>query len=162
MIIWGTRGRETEIGTGTFYCPKCDAQKSFIRKKVGSYFTLFFIPLFEIKKLGECLQCAECNTTFKPEVLNIKAITPEQRQVLMVQRDLASGTPLQMAQTKLINTGMDTEAAAQIVNQASPEEMRECDVCQLTYVAGITRCSHCGGQLSLPKMIHKGSVLNLN
>jgi len=160
MIIWGTRGRETEIGTGTFYCPKCDDQKPFTRKKVGNYFTLFFIPLFEIKKLGEYLQCADCNTTFKPEVLNIKAITPEQRQVLMVKRDLASGTPLQMAQTKLINAGMGTEAADQIVNQASPEEMRECDLCQLTYVAGINKCSKCGKQLSLPKMTHKGSMLN--
>ena len=162
MIIWGTRGRETEIGTGTFYCPKCDAQKPYTRKKVGSYFTLFFIPLFEIKKLGEYLQCAECNTTFKPEVLNIKAITSEQRQVLMVKRDLASGTPLQMAETKLINAGMDTDAAEQIVNQASPEEMRECDGCQLTYVASITKCSKCGGQLSLPKMMHKSSVSYLN
>lgn len=160
MIIWGTRGRETEIGTGTFYCPKCDAQKPYTRKKVGRYFTLFFIPLFEINKLGEYLLCAECNTTFKPEVLNIKAITPEQRQVLMVKRDLASGTPLQMAETKLINAGMDTEAAAQIVNQASPEEMRECNECDLTYVAGITKCSHCGGQLSLPKMTHKSSMFN--
>ncbi len=162
MIIWGTRGRETEIGTGTFYCPKCDAQKPFTRKKVGNYFTLFFIPLFEIKKLGEYLQCAQCNTTFKPEVLNIKSITPEQRQVLTVKRDLASGTPQQMAQTKLINTGLDAEAAAQIVNQASPEEMRECDGCQLTYVVGITKCSNCGGQLSLPKIIHKSSVPYLN
>jgi len=158
MIIWGTRGRETEIGTGTFYCPKCNDQKPFTRKKVGKYFTLFFIPLFEINKLGEYLLCTECNTTFKPEVLNIKAITPEQRQVLMVKRDLASGTPLQMAETKLINAGMDTEAAAQIVNQASPNEMRECDVCHLTYVAAITKCSKCGGQLSFPKIMHTDSV----
>jgi len=160
MIIWGTRGRETEIGTGTFYCPKCDAQKPYTRKKVARYFTLFFIPLFEIQKLGEYLLCAQCNTTFKPEVLNIKALTPEQRHVLTVKRDLASGTPLQMAQIKLVNAGIDTEAAAQIVNQAAPEEIRECDVCDLTYAAGITKCSKCGGQLSMSKMIHKGSMLN--
>lgn len=162
MIIWGTRGRETEIGTGTFYCPKCDNQRPFTRKKVGSYFTLFFVPLFEIKKLGEYLQCAECNTTFKPEVLSIKALTPEQRHVLTVKRDLESGTPHQMAQTKLINAGIDTKAAAQIVNQASPAEMRECDVCHLTFIAGITKCSNCGGQLSLPQIMHKSSVINLN
>ena len=108
------------------------------------------------------MQCAQCNTTFKPEVLNIKALTPEQRHALTVKRDLASGTPHQMAQTKLINTGIDAEAAAQIVNQASPEEMRECDGCQLTYVASITKCSKCGGQLSLPKMMHKSSVSYLN
>jgi len=94
-------------------------------------------------------------------VLNVKPLSPEQRQVLMAKRDLASGTPFQMAQTKLINAGVDAEVAAQIVSQASPEEMRECGVCQLTYIAAITKCSNCGGQLSLPKMMHKGSVFNL-
>ena len=158
MIIWGTRGRETEIETGTFYCPKCDTQKPYTRKKVSKYFTLFFIPLFEINKLGEYLQCVGCNLTFKPDVLNIKSVTPEQRQVRMIKRDLSSGTPLQMAQTKLVNSGMDTEAAARIVNQASPNEMRECDVCHLTYVAAITKCSKCGGQLSFPKILHTNSV----
>ena len=156
MIILGTKGREIEIGTGTFYCPKCDHRRPYTRKKVARYFTLFFIPLLEINKLGEYLQCADCNTTYKPDVLNIKSPSPVQRQVLSVERDLASGTPLQMAQTKLINAGMDTEAAAQIVNQAAAEEIRECDECQLTYIADITKCSNCGKQLSLPKMMHKG------
>ena len=156
MIILGTKGRETEIGTGTFYCPKCDSQRPYTRKKVARYFTLFFIPLLEINKLGEYLQCAECNTTYKPDVLKIKSPTPEQREVLRVKHDLASGTPLQMAQTKLINAGINAEAAAQIVNQAAPGEIRECDVCQLTYITDITKCSNCGKQLSLPKMMHKG------
>lgn len=80
----------------------------------------------------------------------------------MAKRDLASGTPFQMTQTKLINAGVDAEVAAQIVSQASPVEMRECDVCQLTYIAAITKCSNCGGQLSLLKMMHKGSVFNLS
>ena len=162
MIIWGTRGRETEIGTGSFYCPKCDAQKPYTRKKVASYFTLFFIPLFELKTLGEYLQCAGCNTSFKPEVLNVKQLTLEQRQVLMVKRDLASGTPLQMAQTKLINAGIEARIAAQIVNQATPKEIRECDACTLTYIDSITKCSICGGQLSIPKIVHKGNLFSLN
>jgi len=160
MIIWGTKGRETEIGSGRFYCPKCDAQKPYTHKKVGKYFSLFFIPVFEISKLGEYIQCSECKTNFNSDVLDFKAPTPEQRQVLEVRRDLASGTPLQMAQTKLTNTGMDTATAALIVDQAAPEDKRECDACQLTYIAGFTKCSICGAQLSLPKMTHKGSLLN--
>jgi hypothetical protein len=158
MIIWGTAGREREIDTGTFYCPKCDTQRPFTRKKVSRYFTLFFIPIFETNVLGEYLECGGCKTTFKPEVLNIKPLTAEQRSVLMVKNDLSSGTPLQMAKTKLINAGKDADAASQIILQALPAELRECELCKLTYVAGITKCSRCGGQLSLPKIVHEGSV----
>ena len=74
--------------------------------------------------------------------------------MLMVKRDLASGTPFQMAQNKLINAGTEAEAAAKIVNQASPEEIRECDACHLTYISAITKCSNCGGELSEPKKIN--------
>jgi hypothetical protein len=153
MIIWGTRGREKEIGTGTFYCPRCDTQKPYTKKKVSKYFTLFFIPLFEINKLGEYLQCSECNTTYKPEVLNIKPLTPEQRGILAVKRDLASGTPFQMAEKKLINAGMEAATAKKIINLAAPEEIRECEVCHLTYVSSIAKCSNCGDQLSEPKKV---------
>jgi hypothetical protein len=119
---------------------------------VARYFTLFFIPLFELQKLGEYLQCDGCNTSFKPEVLGFKPLTLEQRQALQVKQDLASGTPLQMAQTKLINAGMEAGSAAQIVELASPAEVRDCDACGLTYVASIAKCSNCGGQLSPTKM----------
>ena len=162
MIIWGTRGRETEIGTCSFYCPKCDSEKAYTHKKVASFFTLFFIPLFELKKLGEYLQCAGCNTSYKPEVLNFKPLTLEQRQLVMVKRDLESGTPVQMAQTKLINAGIETATAAQIINQATPNEIRECDTCALTYIASINKCSVCGGQLSVPMMVQKGNLFSLN
>jgi hypothetical protein len=129
---------------------------------VGKYFSLFFIPIFKISELGEYVQCVECKKNFKPEVLDVKPITPEQRHILMVQRDIESGTPLQMAQTKLINAGMDAKAAAQIVDQATPEEVRECEACQLTYSASITKCSICGEQLSFPKLLHQGSVFDIN
>jgi len=147
MIIWGITGKEKEIGSGAFYCPKCDGQKSYTRKRVSKYFTLFFIPLFETKNLGEYLQCADCKTTYKPEVLNITPLSAEQREVLKVRRDLASGTPYQMAKTKLINSGIEPAAAAMIVEKASPDESRECEQCQLTYAAAITRCSICGEPL---------------
>jgi len=161
MIIWGTKGREKEIGTGTFYCPRCDTQKPYTRKKVSKYFTLFFIPLFEIKELGEYLQCSECNTTYKPEVLNFSPLTAEQREVLKVKQDLASGTPYQMAQTKLINSGVEPEKAALIVNQASPDESQECDQCHLTYVSAISKCSNCGGQLAQPIVKSKDNGNNI-
>ena len=160
MIIWGTKGRETEIGQGTFYCPRCDAQKPYIHKEVSRYFTLFFIPVFKTKKLGEYLQCGGCQTTFKPEVLQIEPLSEGQRILLNIKGDLASGTPLQMVEKKLINAGLEADAAGRIVKEATPEAVRECSTCNLTYVASIRKCSNCGAELSSPIQVTKNSTDN--
>jgi hypothetical protein len=157
MIIWGTKGRETEIGQGTFYCPRCDAQKAYIHKEVSRYFTLFFLPIFKIKKLGEYLQCKACNTTFKPEVLQIEPLSQGQRILINIKGDLASGTPIQMVEKKLINAGMEPDSALKIINEIKPEIVRKCSACNLTYVAAITKCSNCGARLSPPIQVSGGS-----
>ena len=151
MIIWGSKGQEKEIGTGTFYCPRCDTQRPYIHKKVLRYFTLFFIPIFKIEELGEYLQCGGCNTTFKPEVLQIKPLSQGQRILLNIKQDLASGTPVQMVKKKLINAGLESDAVLKIINENIPETLRECNACNLTYVSAINKCSNCGAELSPPK-----------
>ena len=71
MIVYGYRNREIEMGTGNFYCPKCEAQRQYKHKKVVRYFTLFFIPLFPISTLSEYVECGVCGRTYKPEILSI-------------------------------------------------------------------------------------------
>jgi hypothetical protein len=83
MIIWGSRGREKEMSSGQFYCPKCATLRPYKFKRVGKYFTLYFIPLFETKKLGEYVECQHCHQTFNPEVLNLNP-TPQAEQPLPV------------------------------------------------------------------------------
>jgi hypothetical protein len=85
--------------------------------------------------------------------LDIKPLSQEQRAVLQVKGDLATGTPIQMAEKKLINSGFKADTAAMIISQATPDQIRECADCHLTYITTITKCSHCGGQLSEPKKI---------
>ena len=71
MIIYGHKSREVEIASGQFHCPKCDDKRSYIHKQVAQYFTLFFIPLFKIKTLGEYVECQVCRRAFKPESLGL-------------------------------------------------------------------------------------------
>ena len=52
-----------------FYCPECDDYKNYEFKKVKKYFTLCFIPLFQTSDLGEYVECGECKSTFKENVL---------------------------------------------------------------------------------------------
>ena len=71
MIIYGHKSREVEVASGQFHCPKCDDQRPYIHKQVAQYFTLFFIPLFKIKTLGEYVECQVCRRAFKAESLGL-------------------------------------------------------------------------------------------
>ncbi|MBN2554517.1 MAG: zinc-ribbon domain-containing protein [Anaerolineales bacterium] len=147
MIIVGMKGREKEIGSGTFYCPVCEASRRYTRYEVGRYFTLFFIPLFRISRMGEHIRCGICGRRFNPEVLAAEPPSRLDRLLASVRADLDSGTPLEMAATKLVNQGIDeTEARAAVANAAGGGLMR-CEACNFTYTAAGARCARCGGPL---------------
>ena len=69
MIIWGSKGKTKVAERGTFMCPTCNSLQRYEHHVTGKYFTLYFIPLFKTKTLGEYVECQSCFMTFKPEVL---------------------------------------------------------------------------------------------
>lgn len=73
MIIWGSRARQKQIGTGTFYCPKCRRDSTYSHLRVSRYFTLYFIPLFPTQTLGEAVACQTCAGQFNPTILSLTA-----------------------------------------------------------------------------------------
>lgn len=75
MIIYGYRNREKELGTGTFYCSKCEVQRPYRHKKLVRYFTLFFIPLFPLGTLSEYVECQVCGRAYTTEVLRAASTT---------------------------------------------------------------------------------------
>ncbi len=71
MIIFGTRGRETNVGTGRFFCPACARQSTYSHHRVQRYFTLYFIPLIPMDVLGEYVECHSCSERFDAEILHV-------------------------------------------------------------------------------------------
>ena len=70
MIIFGTRGVTTTPEKGVFYCPTCNSKQHYGFKRVRRFFTLYFIPLIPLDKLGEYVECTICKDTYKPVVLD--------------------------------------------------------------------------------------------
>lgn len=70
MIIFGTRGVTLNGDSGNFYCPKCASQQPYKEKTVRRFFTLFFIPILPLDKLGNYIECQNCKGTFDTEALN--------------------------------------------------------------------------------------------
>jgi hypothetical protein len=147
MIIWGSVGRETSIGTGTFHCPQCNGQQLYDHRRVARYFTLYFIPLFPTETLGEFISCQGCKTPFKPEILHYEPPTELQQMVDATDADLQSGTPVQMARRKLLNAGAAEATANEIITACTPDGQRNCRKCDLSFAMKVRRCSNCGGSL---------------
>lgn len=71
IIIFGVRSRLKSIAQGTFFCPKCGADREYRLQSIRRWFTLFFIPIFPVSgPQGEIVKCGTCGTAFRPEVLN--------------------------------------------------------------------------------------------
>lgn len=69
MIIFGTRGVTTTPQRGEFHCPTCNTTRNYGLKRVRRFFTLYFIPLIPLDKLGEYVECISCKDAYKPSVL---------------------------------------------------------------------------------------------
>jgi len=70
MIIFGTRGVTTTPDKGQFHCPQCNGQTEYQLKRVRSFFTLYFIPLIPLNKLGEYVECPRCQGTYDIGILD--------------------------------------------------------------------------------------------
>lgn len=70
MIIFGTRGVNSTMSEGQFNCPQCESNVAYKHKKVRRFFTLYFIPLIPMGKIGEFVECQVCKGTFIPKVLD--------------------------------------------------------------------------------------------
>jgi hypothetical protein len=140
-------GREIEQGSGRFHCPECDCEEQYRLYRVASYFTLYFIPLFETRHHGDYVKCRGCRQQYKPAVLDYRPPSQVERLVHSIRAELDNGTPLQMAKTKLVNSGVESEAAENLVAIAAGEPLKNCSACNLSFAGGVERCSICGKKL---------------
>jgi hypothetical protein len=71
LLIFGFRSRAKRMAEGTFFCPKCGADRSYLLEQIRQWFTFFFVPIFPTgRPLGEHVRCTTCNTRFRPEILS--------------------------------------------------------------------------------------------
>ncbi len=117
MLIWGSKGRERETGQGLFYCPKCNDLRPYKQKRVSKHFTLYFIPLFETKKLGEYVECQVCKSGFDPKIL--EPDTQSLFQLVGATRgSLLQGMGIEAVKAQLEKYGMSEETALQVIKMA--------------------------------------------
>jgi len=70
FIIFGTRGVTFTKEKGEFHCPQCGGGSPFKHKSVRRFFTLYFIPVIPLDRLGEYIECERCQGTYNVEILD--------------------------------------------------------------------------------------------
>src|SRR5215217_4668903 len=117
MLIWGSKGKEKELSRGQFFCPKCGDERLYIQKKVSKMFTLYFIPLFVTKNLGEFVECQVCGSGFEPEILEPVKQTMFKLVIASRHELLHGGSPASV-KAKLMEMGAPEDAANKIIAMA--------------------------------------------
>ena len=154
MIIFGTRNRFKTVGSGQFYCPRCQAQRNYERKEAKRYFTLYFVPLIPMGDLGEFVECQTCHMTFKSEVLTMK---PAPRQISAVELlnsvkgRLVNGDPVEYVVRDLTAAGIERDVATSLVTSSIGTVRKVCKNCNLSYASDVTVCKEC--KQPLPELV---------
>jgi hypothetical protein len=71
MIIWGFRIVYRMLSSGVFLCPEEGAERPYSLKSGQRFFTLFFIPLIPLKKIGNIVECQHCKSKYQESVLQL-------------------------------------------------------------------------------------------
>ena len=151
MIIFGTKAKFETISQGMFYCPHCQAQRSYLLKRGRKYFSLYFIPIIPMGDLGEFVECGTCGITYAPAVLTHKVSKPQPDAVRLlntIKRQLDNGIALEYLVRDLTSDGLDRDVANNLVNTVAGEGRKLCPRCELTFIAGFAQCQECGAALT--------------
>ena len=90
LIIFGFRVFYRTIAQGTFHCRRCGGDRQY-RHRVGRrWFTLFFIPVIPLNRVGEHVQCTTCRSRYVPEVLSLPTTAQMQAALPAGMRAAAS------------------------------------------------------------------------
>jgi hypothetical protein len=114
LIIWGLRVFFHTVGEGVFHCRKCGGDRQYRHRAGRRFFTLFFIPIIPLNKVGEHVMCETCKTRYVTDVL--KAPTAAQMQLAVT--DGVRAMVVVMLQSGDANSVLARAKALQVVSGA--------------------------------------------
>jgi tellurite resistance protein len=98
LLIFGLSVFFRTVGQGDFHCPNCGGDRHYRQRVARRWFTLFFIPVIPLNRVGEVVECATCRTRFNLDVLRMPTAEQMAEALPMAMRAaaaivLAAGDP---------------------------------------------------------------------
>ena len=69
LILFGWRVFYRSVGQGTFHCRHCGGDRRYRLRTGRKWLTLFFIPVIQLARVGDHVQCESCRTRYVTDVL---------------------------------------------------------------------------------------------
>ncbi|MBX6769002.1 MAG: zinc-ribbon domain-containing protein, partial [Actinomadura rubrobrunea] len=69
LLIFGLSVFFRTVDEGVFHCPSCGGDRAYRLRTGRRWFTLFFLPVIPLGRVGEVVECRTCRTRFAPSVL---------------------------------------------------------------------------------------------
>jgi uncharacterized tellurite resistance protein B-like protein len=103
LLIFGLSVFFRTVGQGDFHCPNCGGDRRYRQRVARRWFTLFFIPVIPLNRVGEVVECATCRTRFNLDVLR-----------LPTAREMSAALPMAMraAAVAVLGAGDPSDSAA--------------------------------------------------
>lgn len=147
IFLFGTKDKSSVVGKGTFYCPHCQTERAYERKRAKRYFTAYFIPVFPVSDLGEFIECQTCGMTYTLDVLDAAKPKRKRRTLAEMINNLPAildeGMPIEYLLADLTAAGLEREAALRLIRDALGKARAACPNCGLTYAPAIDICPEC-------------------
>jgi hypothetical protein len=70
LIILGLRVFYRTMAQDMFYCRRCGGDREYRHRAGRRWFTVFFLPVIPLNRVGEHVQCTTCRTRYVPDVLS--------------------------------------------------------------------------------------------
>lgn len=147
MLIWGSKGKSKVVNRGTFFCPNCQRNSPYKYCELGKYFTLYFLPIFQTKKITDYVECEVCGMQYRPSVLDHNPEENVRQIIRTISTYLDKGQPIHLVIEQLISKGLEKENAAKLVFIALDGSYVECTYCGSFFSTKIEFCSLCGKRL---------------
>ena len=122
MIIFGTRSVKFTKEQGQFHCPQCERQTDYKHKSARRFFTLYFIPLIPLDKLGEYVECRSCRGTFITKVLEYQQNSSSDQFLSEYEKAIKHSVVLMMLADGEIDQ-REKEVVLQVVNKFSHNDI---------------------------------------
>jgi hypothetical protein len=124
-------------------------------KQAVRYFTLYFLPLIPIQRLGEFVECQTCGVAYEPQVRDVRegAATYHKGEkdlaklINSLKLRLEEGHPIEYMVRDLTAANLDLEVARQMIDMIVGPRRKVCGRCSLTYAEGVAICMECAEPL---------------
>lgn len=69
IVVWGWRTRRKTLGEGTFFSPATGQDGPYRLVELRRWFTLFWIPVIPLKRIGTFVECIATKTLYDEKIL---------------------------------------------------------------------------------------------